>query len=72
MAGTEPIKVRLKMTPWRETVLKGGERELADLKALGAVYEGSAETDEGAARAVEQEQAKAAEAAAAAAKKKEN
>lgn len=61
MAG--PPKVRLKLTPWKETELKGGERELADLKRLGLVYEGQATTDEGAVQAVTREQNKAAGAA---------
>lgn len=50
-------KVRLKMTPWKETELKGGQRELDDLTRLGLVYTGQATTAEGATRAVEREQA---------------
>lgn len=51
------VKVRLKMAPHEETVLKGGERERLDLQRQGLLYEGTATTDEGARRAVEREQA---------------
>lgn len=55
----DTVKVRLKMTPWKETVIRGGQRELDELKTRGLVYEGQATTDEGAVRAVEREQAAA-------------
>lgn len=51
------VKARLKMRPDEEIVLKGGERELTDLRRQGLLYEGSATTPEGARRSVEKQQA---------------
>ena len=55
MAKPGHVMVRTTMTPWKEQEVP--EREVANLKALGILYEGNATTDEGAAKAVERAQA---------------